>query len=357
MTDYRKALTALVGSVGPLDEAAAKAAADRQLQLTKPTGSLGRLEELSVQLAGITGKAIPDIEPPVILVFAGDHGVASARGVSAYPPEVTAQMVLNYAAGGAVVCVLARQAGARVAAVDIGVMSELPQNGTYIHRRVKSGADDWTKGPAMSEEEALAALMAGADIVAEQATKGLGLLALGEMGIGNTATSSALLAALLGLAAEDVTGRGTGVDDAGYQRKIAAVKEGLALHADVVRSGDPVAILAALGGLEIAGMSGAMIAAASRRVPVIVDGFICSVSALIAVRICPAVREYLIPSHRSEECGQRLALEAIGLKPYFDMQMRLGEGSGAALAIPIVRSSVAVLRETATFAEASVSDR
>jgi len=357
MSENQSALRALISRVGPVDAAAASSAAERQNQLTKPTGSLGRLESLSIQLAGISGKTIADLDPAVILVFAADHGVAWSRGVSAYPPEVTAQMVLNYAAGGAVVCVLARQANARVAAVDIGVKGDLPQNGSYIHRRIRSGTADWTVGPAMSVDEAVAALLAGAQVVDEEADKGLGLLALGEMGIGNTTTSSALLSALLGAKPEDVTGLGTGVDDAGYARKITAIKDGLALHDGVVKSKDPVALLAALGGLEIAGIAGAMIGAAARRVPTIVDGFICSVAALIACRICPGLEAYLIPSHRSEERGQKMALEAMGLTPMFDMQMRLGEGSGAALAIPIVRASVAVLRETATFAEASVSDR
>lgn len=357
MSGANLALNSLVERVGRLDEAAAAAAAKRQNQLTKPTGSLGRLESLSVEIAAITGKALPDVDPALILVFAADHGVAWNRGVSAYPPQVTAQMVLNYAAGGAVVCVLARQANARVAAVDIGVKGELPEDGSYIHRRVKSGTNDWTQGPAMTREEAVLAIMAGANVVEEQAQNGLGLLALGEMGIGNTTTSSALLAALLGVDPEDVTGKGTGVDSAGFARKVAAIKEGLALHRDAVRSKDPVALLAALGGLEIAGVAGAMIAGAALRVPVIVDGFICSVAALVACRICPLLVPYLIASHRSEECGQRLALQAMGLSPLFDMQMRLGEGSGAALTIPIIRSSVAVLRETATFEEASVADR
>jgi nicotinate-nucleotide--dimethylbenzimidazole phosphoribosyltransferase len=266
-------------------------------------------------------------------------------------------MLLNYASGGAVVCVLARQARITVKAVDVGVKTDLPDASGYISKRVRCGTDDWSEKQAMSEEDALAAIMVGADIVHSEAQNGVKLLGFGEMGIGNTATSSALLCALTGVSPADATGKGTGLDDAGLARKTDVIRMGLSLHAEVIKKGDPISILSALGGLEIAAMAGAYIACAAYRIPVIVDGFICSVSALLASRISPFVKPFLIASHKSVEIGHRVALSELGLTPYLDCEMRLGEGSGAALMIPIVRSALAVLKETATFDEAGVADR
>jgi nicotinate-nucleotide--dimethylbenzimidazole phosphoribosyltransferase len=351
-------LDELISQIPPIDAEAAAAARRRQDRLTKPTGSLGRLEDLSIQIAGVTGQPLPKIDPTVIFVFAADHGVASARAVSAYPVEVTAQMVLNYAREGAVITVLARQLGARVVVADIGVASELPANLPIQHSKVRLGADDWTCRPAMSREDAIAAIEAGAEcVLAESGRGGVGVACIGEMGIGNTTTAAVLAAAFLGLSPEDVAGKGTGLDSAGIARKVEAIRAGLACHSEAVQSGDPLAILSALGGLEIAAMAGAMIAAATIRAPVLIDGFISSVAALVALRLAPTVQPFLIAAHRSLEKGHRLVLGSLGLAPLLDLEMRLGEASGAALAVPILRASVAILRETATFDEAGVSDK
>lgn len=351
-------LDSLIELVPQFDRQAADAAKHRQDRLTKPTGSLGRLEDLSVQIAGITGQALPSIEPPAIFVFAGDHEIARSRAVSAYPIEVTAQMVANFAAGGAVITVLARQIGAWVVVADFGVACDLSPDLPIQHRKVRHGAADWTTGPAMSPDQAAAALLGGAECVFdEQKNHSLGIACIGEMGIGNTTTAAALAAAYLAARPEEVAGRGTGIDDTGLTRKIAAIYDGLAHHADTIGQGDPLAILAALGGLEIAAMAGGIIAAASLRIPILVDGFISSAAALAATKIAPAVRPFLIAAHCSVERGHRLILDDLGLAPLLNLDMRLGEASGAALAMPIVRAALAVLRETATFEEAGVSDR
>lgn len=351
-------LDSLISQIPEFDKNAAAAARHRQDRLTKPTGSLGRLEDLCVQIAGITGQALPSIEPPAIFVFASDHEIARTRGVSAYPVEVTAQMVANFAAGRAVITVLARQIGARVVVADFGVACELSADLPIQHRKVRQAAGDWTSGPAMTRDEAVAALLAGAEcLIDESRENGIGIACIGEMGIGNTTSAAALAAAFLRAAPADVAGRGTGVDDAGLSRKVEAIRDGLALHADSVRSGDGLDILSELGGLEIAAMAGGVIAAGSLRIPVLLDGFISSVAALAAVRIAPAVRPYLIAAHCSVEKGHRLVLNELGLPPLLNLEMRLGEASGAALAVPIVRASLAVLRETATFEEAGVSDK
>jgi|SRR5579883_1958944 len=347
----------LIARIPEFDEGSATAARKRQDRLTKPTGSLGRLEELSVQIAGIKGEALPSVEPPAVFVFAADHGVARNQAVSAYPVEVTAQMVYNFAREGAVITVLSRQIGARVVVIDVGVASDLPAELPVQHFKVRPGTGDWTCEPAMSKQEAVDAIEAGARCVFAEAERGVGIACIGEMGIGNTTTAAALAAAYLGLAPKDLVGRGTGVDDQGLERKIEAVRAGLACHADTLQSGDPLVILAALGGLEIAAMTGAMLASASIRAPILVDGFISSVAALVAVRLAPAAGPFLIASHRSVEKGHRLVLERLCLTPLLDLGMRLGEASGAALAIPIVRAALAVLKETATFEEAGVSDK
>jgi nicotinate-nucleotide--dimethylbenzimidazole phosphoribosyltransferase len=304
----------------------------------------------------MTGKAIPTVDPPCAFVFAGDHGVAKARAVSAFPVEVTAQMVLNYAGGGAVVNVLARQFGAKVIAIDSGVAEELPEHPGVVNAKVRHGSADWTAGPAMTIAEATAALDGGASVVLREAENGLGLACIGEMGIGNTTTSSVLVAAMLGLAPEEVIGDGTGIDSEGRARKLEAVRDGLSRHADVIAVGSPLAVLAALGGLEIAGMAGAIIAAASRRIPVLIDGLISSTAALVAVRLAPGARNFLIAAHASTEPAHCAILKALEVEPLLNLGMRLGEGSGAVLAIPIVRAAAAVLAETATFESAHVSN-
>jgi len=264
------------GPIPPFDQAAAEAARERQDRLTKPTGSLGRLEDLTVQLAGIQGKAIPDVDPAAIFVYAADHGV-TARGVSAYPAEVTAQMVLNYARGGAVINTLAAQIGAKLYVADVGVAGDFPPDLPIRHSKVRRGTADWTQGPAMTIAEAQEALAVGQQLFREVGS--VGIVLVGEMGIGNTTTAAVLAAALTGCAPVDVVGRGTGVDAAGLVRKLTTIERGLARHGGLT---DPLEMLAALGGLEIAAMAGTMLAAASQRVPILLDGFIATVAALVA---------------------------------------------------------------------------
>ena len=327
-------------------------ASSRQGRLTKPTGSLGRLEELSVRLAGMTGRLDPPMRNAVVFTLAADHGV-TAEGVSAYPREVTPQMVLNFLHGGAAINVLARQVGARVVVADIGVDAELPANPELYAVKVRRGTANITRGPAMSLQEATDAVEVGRRLVREQE---LDVALTGDMGIGNTTASAALVCAITGLEPETVVGRGTGVDDAGLQRKLAAVRRALQINAAAIGSG-PMETLAAVGGLEIAGLAGVILEAAERRKPVIIDGFISGAAALVASTIEPEVTGYLIASHRSQELGHRAVLERLGLQPLLDLDLRLGEGTGAALALPIVRAAVALLNEMATFDEAGVSDR
>ena len=337
--------------IPPFDAQAADAARARQNRLTKPTGSLGRLEELSVQLAGITGQALPAIEPPAIFVFAADHGVA-AQGVSAYPAEVTAQMALNFARGGAVINTMAKQLHAKLVVTDVGVMMEFAPNLPINHRKVRPGTRDWTQEAAMTAEETLQAINAGRAVFQEAGQVGIALI--GEMGIGNTATAAALSAALTGIRPELLTGRGTGLDDAGVARKLAVVQAGLARHGALT---DPLEVIAALGGLEIAAMTGAILEAAAQRVPVLLDGFIAATAALAAYSLIPEVKPYLIAAHRSPEPGHSVLLNYLGLDPLLDLGMRLGEASGAAAALPLLRFAVAILREVATFEQAGVTDK
>jgi nicotinate-nucleotide--dimethylbenzimidazole phosphoribosyltransferase len=344
-------ITARFNSVPTLDAAAAESARQRQNRLTKPTGSLGRLEDLSIQLAAMTGHPLPQVDPAVVFVFAADHGVAR-NGVSAYPPEVTAQMVLNYVAGGAVINSLARQMEAKLLVADVGVDYEYPADLPILHRKVRRGTLDWSREPAMTTDETVQALEIGFEIVT--AEPDLGIAIVGEMGIGNTATAAALTSALLKIPAANVTGRGTGLDGDALARKKAVVADAVAR---IPTDAPALDILAEVGGLEIAAMAGAIIGAATRRVPVILDGFISSCAALVAERLAPGVRHYLIASHRSQEGGHTAILESLGIQPLLDLGMRLGEASGGAIALPIVRAAVNVLCNVATFGEAGVSDR
>jgi nicotinate-nucleotide--dimethylbenzimidazole phosphoribosyltransferase len=333
-------------------------------QLTKPPGSLGRLEGIAIQLAGIRGRLVTDIERPVVIVFAADHGVA-VRGVSAYPPEVTAQMVANFVAGGAAINVLARAADAGLVVVDIGVADGADaaaagdnargsnSGARLVRARVAPGTRDLSVGPAMTRDEALAAIDAGRGAVASLIDQGADLVAVGEMGIGNTTAASAIVSAMTGLSASSVTGRGTGVDDPAFQRKIALIDAALALHRLDPR--DPIRILSAVGGLEIAGLVGAILAAAEARIPVVLDGFITGAAALVAVAIAPNLPDRLIAAHRSVEPGHAIVLDRLGLRPILALDLRLGEGSGAALAIPIIRTAARICGEMATFEQAAVS--
>jgi nicotinate-nucleotide--dimethylbenzimidazole phosphoribosyltransferase len=335
----------------PTPDAAVRAEVKRRLDAkTKPRRSLGRLEDLAAEVAAIQGKSTPSVARKAIVVMAGDHGVA-AEGVSAYPPEVTRQMLLNFAAGGAAVCVLARQAGARLMVVDMGCRE--PVEGV-VDRRLGAGTASITKGPAMSLETARNGVEHGIRIARELAGQGVGVIGLGDMGIGNTTSSSALAAAFLGGAVEELVGRGTGIDDAGFERKTAAVKRALEVNRPDPK--DALGTLAKLGGFEIAGLAGVALGAAASRVPVIVDGLIATAAALAAVRIAPEAKGALLPSHLSVERAHGRMLASLGLRPLFDLEMRLGEGTGAALAMHLVEAALRILDEMATFASAGVSD-
>lgn len=337
----------------PAFDAEAAAAAQRALDgKTKPRGSLGRLEQIACRLAGVTGDAELGPPQPAIVVCAADHGIA-AEGVSAYPQEVTGQMLRNFAAGGAAVCVLARRAGARLVVADFGVRSPV-EDAAILDRRVRAGTANSAHGPAMSDEEMCGAVLAGVELADGIAAEGVGIVALGEMGIGNTTAASALTAALLRAGPDGVCGRGTGLDEAGVARKRTAVWR--ALEANNVSAYDPLGAVAGVGGLEIAALVGVVLGCAANRVPVLVDGFITAAAALAAVCVEERCREALIASHLSPEPGHRLLLDALGLEPLLDLEMRLGEGSGAALALPLVCSAAAILTEMASFGEAGVTD-
>jgi nicotinate-nucleotide--dimethylbenzimidazole phosphoribosyltransferase len=332
------------------------AARERHARLTKPIGSLGALEELSVRLAGLAGRCPPPIPThPVVAVFAGDHGVHAA-GVTPWPQEVTAQMVANFLAGGAVINAFARQVGADVVVVDVGVAGHIEdRTGRLWRRRVRSGTRDLSTEPAMTQEEALAALNVGVAVAAELVADGHDVLLTGDMGIANTTPAAALVAAFTGADPADVTGRGTGVDDATLARKTAVVAAALTSHRP--NPADPVGALAAVGGLEHAALAGFILGAAARRVPVILDGVAGCAAALVAAALAPAVVDAMVAGHRSVEPGASVALAHLGLVPVVDLGLRLGEGTGAALALPIVAGAVRVLHDVATFDSAGVSHK
>jgi nicotinate-nucleotide--dimethylbenzimidazole phosphoribosyltransferase len=345
-------LEATVGAIGVLDEAAMEAARSRQSQLTKPPGSLGRLEDLSIQVAGMQGLARPDVSRKVLFVMAGDHGVV-AEGVTAFPQDVTWQMLANFAAGGAAITALGRQLGAKVVVLDIGVAGERPTPAGVLDRKIARGTRNMAVGPAMTEEEARRALEVGIEVFAAEVGKGPALIGVGDMGIGNTTPSAAIIAAVTGLPVAEVTGRGTGLDDARLALKVEVISRALAVNRP-----DPsnaLGLLARIGGLEIGAMAGVMLAAAAARAPVMVDGVISAAAALLAVGLAPRCREFLIAGHLSVEPGHRAALSHLGLDPLLDLGLRLGEGTGGALAMPIVEAAVRTLNEMATFADAGVS--
>ena len=338
-----------------LNAAAAAAVRHRLDHKTKPTGSLGRLEELAVTLAGISGRLDAAFPNKVVLIAAADHGVA-AQGVSLYPAEVTPQMVLNFLAGGAAINVLARQAGARVVVADAGVNTDaFPDHAGLLKLSLGRGTADLSRGPAMDRPTAALALQRGREAVAGLAAQGLDLLAVGEMGIGNTTPSAALCACLLGLDPAQVTGRGTGVDAAAWQRKVDVIRRALALNRPDQE--DALDCLAKVGGFEIGLLAGAMLEAAGRGIPVVLDGFITGAAALVAWKLDPEVRHFLLASHQSQEVGHKHLLERLGLRAYLNLDLRLGEGSGAALFLPLVDAATAILRDMATFESAGVSDK
>ena len=330
------------------------AAQERQNQLTKPAGSLGRLEELAVQMAGITGQTQPRLPRKAVVVMADDHGVV-AEGVSAFPSEVTPQMVLNFLAGGAAINVLTRQASARVVVVDVGVASELSPKDGLLLRKVAAGTRNLAVEPAMTMEETLKAIQVGVDVVENEIARGLDLVATGEMGIGNTTPSSAVVAVLTGTSVAEVVGRGTGIDDAGMAKKIKAIEQGIRVNQP--DPSDPLDVLAKVGGLEIAGLVGVILAGAAHRLPVVIDGFISGAAALVAAKLCPASVPYMVAAHQSVEVGHRVLLQSLGLQPLLNLGMRLGEGTGAAIAMQLIDDALAIQSEMATFAEAGVSEK
>ena len=337
----------------PVIDQPGRAAAEARLeQLTKPPRSLGRLERLAVQLAGITGELDPPLAHPVVFVCAADHGV-TAEGVSAFPSAVTAQMVANFAAGGAAINVLARQAGVRVVVADIGVAASLDAIPGIVHAKVRPGTGNLARELAMTPEECRAAVDAGRLLVRRAVSEGLDCVCTGDMGIGNTTAASAVVAACIGAAPAAVTGRGTGLDDAALARKVAVVARALERHRPSPEQ--PWALLAAVGGLEIAALAGVILEGAAQRLPVVLDGFIAGAAACAAAAIDPAVRPYLIAGHVSREPGHRLALDWLELQPLLDLDLALGEGTGAVLAVPLLRAAVRVLNDMATFASAGVS--
>lgn len=346
-----EALESVIAAIGPLDERAAEAAEQRLNSLTKPPGSLGKLEEIARQLAGITGETSADLSRRAVIVMAGDHGVCE-EGVSAFPAEVTPQMVLNFLTGGAAVNVLARGAGADVYCVDIGVNADLEHEG-LIQRKVRKGTANMTREPAMTRAEAAAAIAAGSDVVKDLAAKGYRMFATGEMGIGNTTASAALCAVLAEMRIEDAVGLGTGINEERRQHKIEVVKRAIARNSPDKQ--DPIDVLAKVGGLEIAGLVGVILGAAAERCPVVVDGFISSAAALVAAALSPQSTAYMLGSHLSQEQGHRQLLNAIGLSPIIHLDMRLGEGTGAVLCFPIIDAALRIMREMATFESAGIS--
>jgi nicotinate-nucleotide--dimethylbenzimidazole phosphoribosyltransferase len=342
-----------LGRIGVLDQKAMRAAKERQDNLTKPLGSLGRLEELSILVAGIRGTVRPDVSAKVIFTMAGDHGVAQ-EGVSAYPQEVTRQMVYNFVRGGAGSNVLARHVGARVVVVDMGVAADLDPHPGIVVKKVGRGTKNFAQGPAMTREEAIRSVEAGIEVFAAELDKGLQIVGAGDMGIGNTTPSAAVAAAFTGLPVEAVTGRGTGIDDVRFAAKVRAIAQGLALNRPDPK--DPLDVLAKVGGFEIGGLAGVILAGAAHRVPVVLDGFISGAAALVATELEPKARDFLIAGHVSVEPGHRAMLERMGLKPLLNLDLRLGEGTGAALAMGVIDAAVKVLNEMATFGEAGVSE-
>ncbi|MEU9826514.1 nicotinate-nucleotide--dimethylbenzimidazole phosphoribosyltransferase [Micromonospora chersina] len=355
-------LESTVAAIRPLDEAAMAAARELQGRLTKPAGSLGALEPLSVRLAGLAGTCPPPLpEPAAVAIFAGDHGV-HAQGVTPWPQEVTAQMIANFVAGGAVVNAFARQAGASVTVVDVGVATPLPVEPTadpagprLVAANVRPGTRDLTVTAALNRDEARAAVETGIRIAGELVDAGAGILLTGDMGIGNTTPAAALIAAFTGVDPAAATGRGTGVDDETYARKVGVVRAALDRHAP--DPADPLGVLAAVGGLEHAALAGLVLGAAARRVPVLLDGVIAVSAALAAAAFAPDAVGAMVAGHRSAEPGATAALRHLGLDPLIDLGLRLGEGTGALLALPVVTGAVRVLHEVATFDSAGVAEK
>lgn len=343
----------LAEEVEDADAAAMEAARARHLTLAKPPGSLGKLEELGARLAGMAGECPPSVpESPAVVVAAGDHGVLE-RGVSPWPQEITALMVVNFCGGGAAMNTLARTVGARLSVLDAGVAAELERHPLLRGAKVRSGTDDLSSRPAMGREEAARAVMAGSGLVEELVgSGGVDLLVTGDMGIGNTTPAACLISAFTGRLAREVTGRGTGIDDTTFELKVGVVEEALALHEP--DSGDPLGVLAAVGGLEHAALVGVILTGAVYGVPVVLDGVVSNSAALAARALAPSAMDYVIAGHLSAEPGARIALEKLGLEPLLDLDMRLGEGTGGLLAVPLLQAAARALGEMATLEDLGV---
>lgn len=349
-----KILEAALAKIKPVDPALLAAAQALLDNKTKPLGSLGRLEEFARRVAAISGSMQPDLAKKVIYTFAGDHGVVE-EGVSAFPKEVTPQMVFNFLNGGAGVNVLARHAGAEVRVVDMGVDFDFGATPGLIDRKIARGTKNLAKEPAMTRAEAVAALEAGITLALDAKAEGVAILGTGDMGIGNTTPSSAIIAAFSGIAVRELTHKGTGINDAALEKKIKAIEQGLALNCPDPQ--DPIDVLAKVGGFEIAGIAGLVLGAAAAGIPVVIDGFISTAGALIASELHPSVKEYIFAAHKSVEIGHTFMLDRMDAVPIFDLQLRLGEGTGAALAMTLIEAGARVLCEMASFAEAGVSEQ
>lgn len=349
-----KKLREIIAEITPPDRKTQDQASRRQDELTKPRGSLGVLESLSIQIAGIQGRARPRLKDKVIFTLAGDHGI-TAEGVSAYPAEITPQMVFNFLSGGAGINVLARQIGARVVVADLGVNFDFTPPQAPVDLKIAKGTRSMLMEPAMTRAEAVRSVMAGIELVNREAGQGLDIMGTGDMGIGNTTPSSAITAVLTAGPVVEVTGRGAGLDDKGLASKAAAIEMALAVNQP--DPSDALDVLAKVGGFEIGGIAGLIIGGACRKVPVVIDGFISGAGALIAHALAPQVKDYLIAAHQSVEIGHQRILKHLGLRPLLNLDMRLGEGTGAALGIFLAQCAAAVLNEMATFAEAGVSDK
>ncbi len=347
-----KLLEETIGKIRIPDSALMEETQKRLDFLTKPQGSLGRLEDIAKAVVGITSKREPVFKKKVIFTMAGDHGV-SAEGVSCFPSEVTTQMIANFLVGGAGINVLARHVGARVVVVDMGVASDLPYHPELKVKKIGYGTKNIVNGPAMSREEAIKAISVGIEVFKEEGE--IDIVGTGDMGIANTTPSAAICAAITGANPVEVTGRGTGIDDASWQKKITVIEKALAINKPNPKDG--LDVLAKVGGFEIGGLVGIILAGASAKVPVVIDGFISGAAALIAVTIEPKVKGSLFAAHCSVEAGHKVILSYLGLKPLLDLNMRLGEGTGAALGISIIEAGCKILNEMATFASAGVSER
>ncbi len=350
-----KKIEEIIQKIEPVNFNLMKKAQERLDNLTKPQGSLGKLEDFARKIVGISGTLSPTIKRKVIFVMAGDHGVAHEK-VSAFPQEVTFQMVYNFIRGGAGISVLAKHIGAEILVVDMGVAKEFPPEKGLIIKKIAHGTKNVAKGPAMSKDEAERAIIAGIEVFEDELNrKGIDIVGLGEMGIANTTPSSAIVACLTKSKVEEVTGRGTGIDEDQFKNKIRVIKQAIEVNRPDPEDG--LDVLSKIGGFEIGGLVGCILAAAAHRVPIVIDGFISTASALIAIKIAPLVNDYIFTSHSSVERGHRIALEYIEKTPMFDLGMRLGEGTGAALGISFIEAGVKILTQMATFENAGVDNK